>query len=331
MKLDNAGAVEIINSLGEIHLDFSHSGFGTMYEVYISPQSRVRSLNFSGSPFNTLMMWINIPQTLCHLDFSNMILPSNNHELFSHLAQVFASHQNPLSLRSVNLSYSIADPQSVVKLLEVILLSPMIRLNELDISGCKLGDLSLHCLGHCLRKNRTLTTLRFDCQGATVAGYVAFRGCLYGNKKLIDVPYPYIDATQFFTLAQKKIPELEREISSYKPKISSAYRSGRRDLMQQHINSKVAAIVQRKEWERAIGQCASVLREIFDSVEQNRTEAAKMKQDKLLLKRQSTKVVEAKRNIGVKESKLLYQLTRALEKHRSSISTGKKSLVISIF
>lgn len=40
-----------------------------------------------------------------------------------------------------------------------------------------------------LRRNRTLTALRWDGNGIMLDGLRAFRGCLYGNKKLVEVPF----------------------------------------------------------------------------------------------------------------------------------------------
>jgi len=171
------------------------------------------------------LMWSSIPQSLCELDFSNLSLPPQHTIIFEYLFGILSTNQTPLALHTFNISKVLAIPQTVTKLLEVLLLSPMIRLNKLDISGCMLTDLVLNCLGYCLRRNRTLSYLRFDGQGATAAGYFAFRGCLYGNKKLVDVSYPYGDVTRFFAEAKQKITELQREAASYQPQISAAYRS----------------------------------------------------------------------------------------------------------
>jgi hypothetical protein len=316
IELDNAGAVEIINSLGSVNVDFSHLGLGTMYQVFISPQARLVGLNCSYDPYLALHWWTYFPQFLCDLDLSNPQSTLSHPDLFQPLTTALASSPIPLSLRSVNISNLITTPQSVVRFLEVCLLCPMIQLKKLDITGCKLGDLVFHCLGHCLRKNRTLTTLKFDGQDATVVGWAAFRGCLYGNKKLVEIPYPYYDVTQFYQMADQKIASGYAQIPGFKAKISGAYRSRNHVAYQQHIDAMVAVKVTYKEWERAIGRTSCVLHEIFSSVQQNALEAVELKNQKKMTRLQTPKAYELKSKVCAKEGKLLSQLVCRLEKLR---------------
>ena len=183
-----------------------------------------------------------------------------------------------------------------------------------------MGDLGLQCLGYCLRKNRSLTTLRLEGQGSSVNGWAAFRGCLYGNKKLIDVSYPYSDVSLFFREAKQRISDAMSKIIPIQPNISRAYKQRNHHLMQQYINQKVALKIESKEWERAIGRFASLLQEIYNSVEQNKKEYLITKQQKTLLKLQSPKVIEAKQKIALKEAKLIFQLVKVFEKYRNSSS-----------
>lgn len=180
-----------------------------------------------------------------------------------------------------------------------------------------MGDLVFHCLGHCLRKNRTLTTLKFDGQGASVVGWAAFRGCLYGNKKLIDIPYPYVDVARFFADADQKVADGYAQIPGFKAEIKAAYRAKASYRARPIIDAMVVVKVKYKEWERAIGRTACVLQEIFQSVEQNAKEAELAKQQKKMAKLQSPKAYDMKQKICVKEGKLLLQLVKAIEKHRS--------------
>jgi hypothetical protein len=64
------------------------------------------------------------------------------------------------------------------------------RLTKLNVSGNQFGDDGAVALGIALRKNRTLTSLRFDQNNTGIAGFKAFRGALYGNKKLHDCSMP---------------------------------------------------------------------------------------------------------------------------------------------
>jgi hypothetical protein len=163
----------------------------------------------------------------------------------------------------------------------------------------------LQCLGYCLRKNRTLQSLRFDGQHATVIGYTAFRGCLYGNKKLVDVPYPYSDVSAYFLTQLVQQKDLSLKALSYKPKISAAYK--RRDLvgMNRIIAEMVPYKVKAKETLRDIGKCAATLHDIFTSIEQNRVGGQALKSSKLAAKMSTTFVVGQKVKLVQREADLL--------------------------
>ena len=70
-------------------------------------------------------------------------------------------------------------------------------LTLLDVSNNAMRDPGGTTLGQALRKNRTLTALRWDGNGTGLAGFQEFRGCLYGNQKLVDVPPPQADLQAF--------------------------------------------------------------------------------------------------------------------------------------
>jgi hypothetical protein len=137
IQIDNAGAVELINSLGSVMIDLSDNGLGTMYQVFVSPQARLVGLNCSKDPFYSALWWTAFPQFLCDLDCSNLNLTNCNHpDLFQPLTSALASSPVPLALQSVDISFVVVSPpQSVVRFLEVCLLCPMIQLKKLDISG----------------------------------------------------------------------------------------------------------------------------------------------------------------------------------------------------
>lgn len=66
-------------------------------------------------------------------------------------------------------------------------------LTSLDVSNNGFGDAGCVALAKALRKNRTLTALNFDGNGIQLEGLKAIKGCLIGNQKLLDVPFPHID------------------------------------------------------------------------------------------------------------------------------------------
>ena len=49
-----------------------------------------------------------------------------------------------------------------------------------------------------------------DGNNVTPAGYQQFRGCFYGNQKLIDVPFPQKDVDNFFKNAEANISKYLR-------------------------------------------------------------------------------------------------------------------------
>lgn len=64
---------------------------------------------------------------------------------------------------------------------------------ELDITGHFMGDVGAVNLSNALRQNRSITTLSYDGNAVTLEGFKAIRGCLYGNKKLVNVSAPESD------------------------------------------------------------------------------------------------------------------------------------------
>lgn len=66
-------------------------------------------------------------------------------------------------------------------------------LTFLDISDNDFGDVGCIALAKALRRNRTLTALKFDGNGIQIEGFKAIKGCLIGNQKLVDVPFPHRD------------------------------------------------------------------------------------------------------------------------------------------
>lgn len=64
---------------------------------------------------------------------------------------------------------------------------------ELDVTGHGFGDVGCVALGAALRQNRSITTLSYDQNLVTLEGFKAIRGCLYGNKKLVNVSAPVAD------------------------------------------------------------------------------------------------------------------------------------------
>jgi hypothetical protein len=83
-------------------------------------------------------------------------------------------------------------------------------LTFLDITGNEIGDQGITALGNALRKNRSLVGVHLgkpeisqkfhylDDNLVTPLGWQGFRGCLYGNTKLVDVPFPQNDFDRYW-------------------------------------------------------------------------------------------------------------------------------------
>jgi hypothetical protein len=119
-------------------------------------------------------------------------------------------------------------------------------LQKLDISGNLMMDSGAIHLGSALRRNRSLTWLRWDDNYVGLQGLKAFRGCLYGNKKLTDAPFCDRDMSKLlesFASMYKASLVQERQARNG---IAGAY-AGRRGMPHQgHLAQAMATLKEAK-------------------------------------------------------------------------------------
>lgn len=109
---------------------------------------------------------------------------------------------------------------------------------ELDVTGHGFGDVGCVPLGAALRQNRSITTLSYDMNLVTLEGFKAIRGCLYGNKKLVNVSAPVADLAVSNpttpNLSYASILELEQTALSCRPRV---------DVSQIYVKAIVVALL----------------------------------------------------------------------------------------
>ena len=197
--------------------------------------------------------------------------------------------------------------------------------------GCRGGLIGLQTLGSCLRKNRSLTSLQFDDQAYAgdvfdlAEGWKALRGCFYGNKKIVELSYPWRDVSCYFHMVAATVQSGWTQAAQVKANIGAAHRSGnfsrKRALIQDIINVKR----EFKGRERARTKSVTTLHDIFDAVRINVALAEQRQANKLAGKRVDQKAIEYREKIAAKQFGLLTKL-----KNRLVLLAGKRPVDASV-
>jgi len=123
-------------------------------------------------------------------------------------------------------------------------------IKELDISDCTGGDTVAQVLGtNVLKVNRTLRSLKIGGNYFSHYGLGAIRGALYGNKKLVEFPFPEVDSQAIITCYNATISQLEQSVLGYKAQIKRAFKStkgARTPYVVQTLNTNVGYIKDAK-------------------------------------------------------------------------------------
>lgn len=116
---------------------------------------------------------------------------------------------------------------------------------ELDVSNNYMGDVGAVTLGRALRTNRTLRTLNLDGNFITVAGWISFRGCLHGNKKLSKFTLPQSDINWQNEYWAAIISSCEQQVWSAKAKIKHTFKAakGQRTWHVLNVKNQQVAII----------------------------------------------------------------------------------------
>ena len=134
-------------------------------------------------------------------------------------------------------------------------------ITELNVEGCDLGDAGLTALGQALRVNRTLTALKIDGNHFSLDGLKVFKGCMYGNKKIV-VSYPVIQEHMLTQHLSKTIKEKEQTVLDAKVQIKIACRGGRHKPHLGNPALKRRSLEVLREAKRTQGQCRRLVAKI---------------------------------------------------------------------
>jgi hypothetical protein len=204
----------------------------------------------------------------------------------------------------------------------VVVALTLTHTHTLTLSGLKGGKSVFQCLEYCLRKNRSLSSLR--CDGMVYApapgahtelmldGWKALRGCLYGNKKLLEIPVMWTDINKFFKDSNSNITANMARATAIKPAISQAHRARNHSLKAQKIDEMVAFKKTFKALDRDKAKAAAVLTAIYSSVEQNAASALAVAEHKLELNMQKPYIRKDMATLGEKMGAHLGKLRDAI-------------------
>ena len=134
-------------------------------------------------------------------------------------------------------------------------------LTDLNVTGCDLADAGFSALGQALRNNRTLTCLKLDANYVSLDGLKGFKGCLYGNKKVV-VPYPVLEERILVGGLQAQIPTQQKLVANAKANIKIACRGGRVKPWLGNPSLKARSLEQLRAAKREEGRCTRLIKKI---------------------------------------------------------------------
>jgi hypothetical protein len=186
-------------------------------------------------------------------------------------------------------------------------------ITKLSLEGCDLGDAGLTSLGQALRANRTLTSLNFDCNRFSLDGLKGFKGCLYGNKKIVVDP-PTGEAAMLIGDLQKNISRQEEIVVQSKQQIKIACRGGRVKPWLGNPALKKKALSELVEAKREQGRSSRLMKKIeaemkwiWDKMDGN----ARLAVEKQLAKEEAKEEAEYQKELQ-KQAKMHSKLQGAL-------------------
>mmetsp|Transcript_63432 Transcript_63432/g.205998 ORF Transcript_63432/g.205998 Transcript_63432/m.205998 type:complete len:1180 (-) Transcript_63432:35-3574(-) len=176
---------------------------------------------------------------------------------------------------------------------ELALVIPGIAKNrstlELDLTDATGGDAVALALGVALKENRTLRSLHVTGNYFSHHGLAAVRSALYGNKKLVEFPFPQADAQEMITRYQAAMKQCGNSVLQCRGKIKMAFKStkGRRTpYVNQTLDSQVSEIKVYKTREArfrlTIAKYAKVQQEIQEAIARNQKDAKNLELEQKL-------------------------------------------------
>lgn len=130
--------------------------------------------------------------------------------------------------------------------------------------------------------NRTLRSLEMDGNDIGLEGLQAFRGCLYGNNKLIHCPVPLRDLQAHIDQAQAVIRQAVHDEMHARAGVKVACRMRNYHMKAQELEKLRQAIRTRKRLDSRVQKCQSLMGVIQQSVGNNQKIYAKKEEEKRL-------------------------------------------------
>jgi len=159
-------------------------------------------------------------------------------------------------------------------------------LRQLDIVGSAGGDAVGMVLGSLiLRSNRSIKSLKVDANFFSSNSWAAIRGAFYGNKKVVDFPFPEADAAARIKVYQSSIQELEESVLNCRATIKRAFKStkgSRTPYVQRTLDEEVKKITSCKQqiakMRSSIDKYAKLQHEIQAAIARNQQDEKNMAQ-----------------------------------------------------
>ncbi|CAN0142041.1 unnamed protein product [Scytosiphon promiscuus] len=194
---------------------------------------------------------------------------------------------------------------------------------ELDVTGHGFGNEGCVALGAALRQNRSITTLSYDYNRVTLEGFKAIRGCLYGNKKLVNVSAPASDLAVRTAYLTAEVVEGQRRMWEIKAKIKAAYKYNKAEFHRQialiSANNKAWKALDREknktvEVTAVIAECIASNRQLRDAMVAEKSAAKMERQKEAFEGRYATKM-----------GKILTKMSKETDKARLRAASTKTS------
>lgn len=140
LQLPADRAAHLINSLPSIHVDLCDGAVSAALpgagNVALDPSALVRSLNLARNTYYVLQWWTSFPRLLVELDLSD----TQNAHIFDALLRSVDTLKSSIALQKLSVARLVvagnAQQQQLFQaLLQALLMSDLVRLKSLDITG----------------------------------------------------------------------------------------------------------------------------------------------------------------------------------------------------
>jgi len=154
-------------------------------------------------------------------------------------------------------------------------------------------------------------------------GLKALRGCLYGNKKITELSYPWGDEAMYFNAVATSVSAGFASAAAIKAKIKTAHKMNNQAAKTSHIQELVATKKLYQGLERTRISTVQLLHGIYASVQGNIALAEATLQNKVAAKRASPAEEARRRKFAAKQVVYLHKLATLLNK----LARGRPTLI----